>query len=100
MSKYRSQRKQAYTAGVLHADGGTDERDLWAERGFKDAYESGYSEHAAYLESEQRHREHPLRHIGHAANALGFRAETSDVRELCDLVERMADYLLEKEEQL
>lgn len=101
MSHWSKQRKAATAAGAYHAQGGDDRRAEFASRGsdLRDAYDKGFQNE----QQEQSRREaaalHPLRQISAEANAIWNRAESREVSELASLVERMADYLLEREEQ-
>lgn len=100
-TKWGRMRSAAREAGADHADGGEDRRAEFASRGtdVRDAYDSGYQNRLQERARQAEAESHPLRQISREANAIADRAESSDVRELADLVERMADYLIEKEER-
>lgn len=49
MSRWGKERKRAYHAGELHADGGGDTRAEWAARHMGDDYDEGYRRHVEYL---------------------------------------------------
>lgn len=100
-TKWGRMRNAAREAGADHADGGEDRREEFASRGrdVRDAYDSGYQNRLQERARQAEAESHPLRQISREANAIADRAESSDVRELADLVERMADYLIEKEER-
>ena len=100
-TKWGRMRNAAREAGAYHADGGEDRRAEFSSRGtdVRDAYDSGYQNRLQERTRQAEAESHPLRQISREANAIADRAESSDVRELADLVERMADYLIEKEER-
>ena len=100
MSKWGRLRKAATEAGAMQADGGDDRRDEFASRGadLRDAYDAGFRNRERERADQQEAFDHPVRQISREANALYDRTEDSDVRELCNLVERLADYITEKED--
>lgn len=100
MSKWSKLRKNATEAGAFHADGGDDRRDEFASRGtdLRDAYDKGFQNRERERAEQEKAESHPLRQISREANALYDRTEDSDCRDLANLVERLADYIVEKEE--
>lgn len=96
---WQRRRKNAEIAGREAADGGMDRAEEFGSMGVDtgEAYAKGKREREREIAEAQAHQNHPLRTISYAADAIADRAESSDVRELADLVERMADYLLENE---
>ena len=99
-TKWRQRRQLAEIAGREAADGGMDRAEEFEAMGVDvgEAYAKGKREREREVSDFNRRQNHPLRRISNAANALAGRADDSDVRELADLVEQMADYLLEQEE--
>lgn len=98
-SKWRSQRNAATAAGILHAQGGPDRRAEFASRGsdLRDAYDKGFqNEEQDQLRRDQAEN-HPLRQISSKAYLIRSNPDP-EVAELAELIEQMADYLLEKEE--
>ena len=100
-TKWGRMRNAAREAGADHADGGEDRREEFASRGrdVRDAYDSGYQNRLQERARQAEAFDHPLRQISRDANALWSRADDSDVTELATLIERLADYLVEKEER-
>lgn len=98
-SRNRDRRRKAYEDGVLEADGGVCNRHKYVhDTDLLSAYNQGKAAHTADLKEQAERHDHPLRQISREANALYDRTEDSDVRELCNLVERLADYLVEQEQ--
>lgn len=93
-------RKQARDAGALHAQGGPDRRREFAEKSHDaaQAYEAGYTEEIADQQRRDEYDNHPLRQISREANRLVETIGGDEPRQLAELVERLADYMLEKEE--
>lgn len=96
---WRQRRKAAEQAGREAADGGMDRAEEFESMGVDtgEAYAKGKREREREIAEAQAYQNHPLRTISYEANAIADRAESSEVRELAGLVERMADYLLENE---
>lgn len=99
-TKWGRLRSAAREAGAFHAEGGDDRRAEFASRGsdVRDAYDSGFQNRKQEIARQAEAFDHPLRQISRDANALWSRADDSDVSELASLIERLADYLVEKEE--
>ena len=98
---WRQQRKAAEEAGREDAESGENNRDRYAVKGrdVMEAYDNGFRERKAEIERQQEALDHPLRQISREADALAYRTDDSDVMELARLVERMADYLADKEDR-
>lgn len=97
-TKWGCMRAAATEAGALHAQGGDDRRAEFASRGtdVRDAYDRGFQNQQQEAARQQEVFDHPLSQIAREANILTT-SDTSEVRELADLIERMALYLVEKE---
>lgn len=107
---WQRRRKAAREAGAYHADSGFDTRAHHARFGqdCADAYDDAYAdrrrerEEQIAREEEQIAREIALRDhpatISREASALSYRTNDSSVMELARLVERLADYIIEKEQ--
>lgn len=100
MSKWSRQRSAAREAGAYYAQGGPDRRHEFASRGtdLGLAYQQGYDNERRRMEEQDERDNHPLRQISREANRLVETVESSEARQLAELVERLADYILEKEE--
>lgn len=96
---WRQRRKNAEIAGREAADGGMDRAEEFEAMGVDtgEAYAKGKREREREIAEAEARESHPLRQISREAADLYNRTESSDVRELSELVERMADYLLENE---
>lgn len=98
MSRNRAQRSRAYQDGVLEADGGICNRHKYVhDIDLLAAYNQGKVAHTAYLKEQAAAFDHPLREISRRADALSSAGESSEARELADLIRDMADYLVNKE---
>jgi hypothetical protein len=100
MSKWSKQRKTATEAGAYHAQGGDDRRAEFASRGsvLRDAYDKGFQNEQQEMARRQEAQNHPLRAISREANRLVETIAGDEPRQLAELVERLADYILEQEE--
>lgn len=100
---WQRRRKAAREAGAYHADGGPDTRAHHASHGTDcaDAYDDAFAdrrrEREANIAREIAVRDHPLTAIKREADALAYRADSEEVTELARLVERLAEYIMEKE---
>lgn len=100
---WQRRRKAAREAGAYHADGGFDTRAHHARFGqdCADAYDDAYAdrrrEREEQIAREIALRDHPAT-ISREASALSYRTDDSSVMELARLVERLADYIIEKEQ--
>lgn len=99
-TKWGRQRKAATGAGAFHAQGGDDRRAEFASRGtdLRDAYDKGFQNEQQDQARRDAAEAHPLRAISREANRLVETIAGDEPRQLAELVERLADYLLEKEE--
>jgi hypothetical protein len=95
---WQRRRKAAEIAGREAADGGPDRSEEFKALGLDESYHKGRRERESEMQAAQTYESHPLRQISHEASDLYNRTENPEVRELSELIERMADYLLEKEE--
>lgn len=101
---WQRRRKAAREAGAYHADGGPDTRAHHAALGqdCADAYDDAFADRKRDREEQVAReiaiRDHPLTTIKREADALYQRTDNSDVAELARLVESLADYILEKEQ--
>lgn len=100
-TKWGRMRNAAREAGALHAEGGDDRRAEFASRGsdVRDAYDSGYQNRQQEMARQAEAFDHPLRQISREASNLGLASGDSAVNEIASLIERLADYLVEKEER-
>lgn len=100
-TKWGRMRNAAREAGADHADGGEDRRAEFASRGsdVRDAYDSGYQNRLQERARQAEAFDHPLRQISREASNLGLASGDSAVNEIASLIERLADYLVEKEER-
>lgn len=98
-TRWQARRKRAEIAGREAADGGMDRAEEFEAMGVDtgEAYAKGKREREREMEEAEARESHPLRQISREAADLYNRTESSDVRELSELIERMADYLLENE---
>lgn len=92
-------RKSAREAGAYAAQGGPDRRREFDSLGVVHAYDEGYQNEIDEMQvrKDQDDRLAPLREISREANMLVLSAQSSESAELARLIERLADYLLEKE---
>lgn len=100
-TKWGRMRNAAREAGADHADGAEDRRAEFASRGsdVRDAYDSGYQNRLQERARQAEAENHPLRQISREASNLGLASGDSAVNEIASLIERLADYLIEKEER-
>lgn len=98
---WQRRRKAAREAGAYHADGGPDTRAHHASLGqdCAEAYDDAFADRRRDRENEIARHNHPLRQLINEADALAFSAESEEVTQLARLVERLAQYMLDKEEQ-
>lgn len=98
---WQRRRTAARKAGAYHAEGGPDTRAHHASRGqdCADAYDDAFKDRIAALDLARERSIHPLRQIVSSADSIGRRSNDSDVTELARLVELLAQYTLDKEEQ-
>lgn len=98
---WHRRRKAAREAGEYHALGGPDTRAHHASLGqdCADAYDDAFKDRVAALDLVRERSTHPLRQIISDANAVWRRSDDSDVAELANLIEQLAQYTLDKEEQ-
>lgn len=99
MSRWGKQHKAASEAGAYHAQGGDDRRHEFASRGVDLglAYQQGYDNERRRMQEQDERENHPLRQI--SAGAYRIRSNPDpEVSELANLIEQLADYMLEKEE--
>ena len=98
---WQRRRKAAREAGAYHADGGPDTRAHHASLGSDcaEAYDDAFADRRRDRENEIARHNHPLRQLVNEADALAFSAESEEVTHLARLVERLAQYMLDKEEQ-
>ena len=92
-------RKQARQAGAYAAQGGPDRRREFDSLGVVHAYDEGYQNEIDEMQvrKDQDDRLAPLREISRDANTIYDTSDDSDIMALARLIERLADYLLEKE---
>lgn len=101
---WQRRRKAAREAGAYHADSGFDTRAHHAKFGkdCADAYDDAYADRRRDREEQIAReialRDHPAAAISREASALSYRTDDSSVMELASLVERLADYIIEKEQ--
>lgn len=97
---WQRRRKAAREAGAYHAEGGPDTRAHHAALGqdCADAYDDAYKDSVRFREEQAAAANHPLTTIKREADALYWRSNDGDVMGLARLIESLADYILEKEQ--
>lgn len=100
-SLWGRRRKAAREAGEYHAEGGPDTRAHWVALHAGDSYDAGYKARSQEIEEIQARqtaiRDHPLNQIRHEAETIARVTDSSEVRELAELIERMAEYIMDRE---
>lgn len=95
---WQRQRKAARQAGREAVEGGDDRKPEFEHKGLGASYDEGFRERQQEMAQAKAYQEHPLRAISREANRLVETIAGDEPRHLAELVERLADYLLERED--
>lgn len=99
MTVWQKKRRSAREAGWEDAELGNYRYDHFAKQGSDvgSAYIDGRNERLGEMAAAQARWDNPLLKISLQAANLVSATDSSEVRELAEMIEQLADYLLEKE---
>ena len=100
MIDWKQQKRDCDRAAVEDAEGGEDRLSFYTTKGLGERYQKVRKERLAEITATQEREEilEPLRSISRDADILVSTTSSNEVAELARIVERLADYLLAKEE--
>ncbi len=96
---WKAQKRACDEAARSHAEGGENQTELYRRRGLIERYQNVYAARREEIEATEAKEAQiaPLRDISNELDALLDRADSSEVRELGYLVQRLVEHMLEKD---